>query len=61
MCCLDDLCVWKKMELDSQSSTFEIVKQELADGKSHPLKMCVECDGYNYSCKSYVLLERYLR
>lgn len=56
---IDDLCIWKRIEQDTNSTTFEIVKQTLSEGKYHPLKPCVECGGYNYDCKNYVIKREY--
>jgi hypothetical protein len=47
------------MSENEESTTFQIVKQEIGEGKEHPLKHCIECNGYNIDCKNYVMKNYY--
>lgn len=42
-----ELCLWKDMQLNGRSTTFEDVKDS-----SHPLYKCIECNGYS-GCDYY--------
>lgn len=59
MIALEDICIWKSMADDEQSSTFEIVRKEAAEGKEHPLGVCLKCSGYDYRCSNYVMRHFY--
>lgn len=55
---IDDCCTWKKIERDSESTTFADVKKlPYERRKEHPLYGCIECTGYDYSCSGYVTLK----
>ncbi len=47
-----ELCVWKAMELNPNSTTFYDVKNGNS-GYKHPLYKCISCDGYDKNCKGY--------
>lgn len=44
-----EMCLWKEMELNKDSTTFKDVRGKY----SHPLYKCVECDGYDKDCSEY--------
>jgi hypothetical protein len=45
---LDDLCLWKSLVEDPNSTTGQDIKASQ--------KECDECDGYNQNCKNYNVL-----
>ena len=60
MTTIDDICIWKSMADDKESTTFQIVKKEVEEGKEHPLGQCLRCSGFEHSCKNYVMRHYYL-
>lgn len=44
------LCIWKRMEKDSNSTTFIDVRND----PSNKLYDCIACKGNPYSCPNYV-------
>jgi hypothetical protein len=47
---IDDLCTWKEIEKDPESTTF----QDVRDNPDHKLYKCILCDGYDRACEWYV-------
>ncbi len=57
---IDDVCIWKEIEQDPKSSTFQDVRRLTpAKIKAHPLYPCIICDGYSYACSNYRDASRY--
>ncbi len=52
-------CIWKLMEENYLSTTFESVKElPLQQQKQHPLYNCIVCDGFDKNCIGYCYKKR---
>lgn len=53
---LDDLCLYKKLEQNPDSTTFIEVRD---NRKNNPkLYRCISCNGYNKDCDNYEVFKR---